>query len=130
MDGRVAGSRAVSDRLGGWVTNDANAVFNAIADPTRRRLIEWIQESGASTATELSDRLPITRQAVTKHLRELESVGLLTSRRSGRETRYEYQGDGLVDITDWISAREQAWKRTLLRLKGHTEALDDRSHTA
>jgi DNA-binding transcriptional ArsR family regulator len=107
-----------------------DGVFSAIADPTRRQLIEWIQESGASTATELSRRLPITRQAVTKHLRELESVGLLASKRSGRETRYEYQEGGLVDIADWIREREQAWKRTLLRLKDHTEALDNRFDTA
>lgn len=106
------------------MTNDSNAVFAAIADPTRRQLLEWLQDSGSSTATELANRLPITRQAVSKHLHELESAGLVASTRIGRETRYAYRDGGLIELADWIEAREETWKRTLVRLRDHAEQQD------
>lgn len=104
------------------MTVDRDPAFSAIADPTRRRLIEWLQESGPATATQLSTRLPISRQGVSKHLRELELAGFATSVKAGRETRYAYSDDGLAHISDWIDARERAWNRTLSRLKDHAES--------
>jgi DNA-binding transcriptional ArsR family regulator len=99
-----------------------DAVFSALADPTRRQLLEWLQQSESGTATEYALRLPISRQAVTKHLGELEAAGILSSRRSGRETRYSYTDGGLLDAAAWIEARERSWVATLERLRSVAES--------
>lgn len=63
-------------------------VFGALADPSRRHVLGVISRSGSSTATELTAELPMTRQAVAKHLGVLADAGLVESHRQGRETRY------------------------------------------
>jgi DNA-binding transcriptional ArsR family regulator len=63
-------------------------VFSALADPSRRHVLGYISERGSATATELTGELPITRQAVAKHLATLAEAGLVESERHGRETRY------------------------------------------
>jgi DNA-binding transcriptional ArsR family regulator len=70
----------VSDQLG--------LVFGALADPSRRQVIGDLSARGTATATELTGQLPMTRQAVTKHLTTLADAGLVESERRGRETRY------------------------------------------
>jgi DNA-binding transcriptional ArsR family regulator len=67
---------------------DDDRLWTAIAEPSRRRLLDALLERGDATATELAHGLPITRQAVTKHLAVLEEVGLIEGRRQGREVRY------------------------------------------
>jgi len=64
-------------------------VFSALADPSRRHVIGYLSERGSATATELTGELPITRQAVSKHLSALAEAGLVESQRHGRETRYQ-----------------------------------------
>lgn len=64
------------------------AVFAALADPSRRYLVERLAHLGSSTPTELASELPMTRQAVAKHLATLADAGLVESERQGRETRY------------------------------------------
>jgi DNA-binding transcriptional ArsR family regulator len=92
------------------VSDPLNLVFGALADPSRRQLIGYLSERGTATATELTGELPMTRQAVTKHLVTLADAGLVESRRSGRETRYRLTGLG----EEW-DERLDALRRHLLR---------------
>lgn len=98
-----------------------DAVFAALADPTRRGLLGTVAERGPVTATELADDLPITRQAVAKHLRVLGDAGLVTPRREGRETRYEARPEPLREVTDWVDTVGAAWDRRLGRLRRQLE---------
>ena len=70
------------------MSDPLNLVFGALADPSRRQVIGYLAESGTATATELTGELPMTRQAVSKHLTTLAGAGLVESERQGRETRY------------------------------------------
>jgi DNA-binding transcriptional ArsR family regulator len=69
-------------------------VFGALADPSRRQVIGLLSERGTVTATELSGELPMTRQAVAKHLATLADAGLVEGERQGRETRYRLTSAG------------------------------------
>jgi len=91
-------------------------IFAALADPTRRRLLEWLDDGGRATATEFASKLPMSRQAVTKHLRELEGAGLVRGARHGREMRYASQPEGLADASEWIARRTAAWDDRLALL--------------
>ena len=71
-----------------------NLVFSALADPNRRQVIGYLSDQGTATATELTGELPMTRQAVTKHLAALAGAGLVESERQGRETRYRLTDAG------------------------------------
>lgn len=94
-----------------------DAVFAALADPTRLAVFEAVATSGPTTATELAADLPITRQAVSKHLAVLRDAGLVLGARAGRETRYEAGGDGLDAAGAWIDDVGAAWDRRLARLQ-------------
>ena len=85
-------------------------VFGALADPSRRQVIGYLSERGTATATELTGELPMTRQAVTKHLATLADAGLVESERLGRETRYRLTDAG----AEWDD-RLDALKRHLRR---------------
>lgn len=69
-------------------------VFSALADPSRRHVLGFIADRGTATATELTGELPITRQAVAKHLATLAGAGLVEASRQGRETRYRLTETG------------------------------------
>ncbi len=95
-------------------------VFAAISDPTRRQLIGWLAVRPA-TATELATRLPITRQAVIKHLGVLDDARLVAKERAGREVRYRLEGDRLAGASQWLAVVSARWEARLERLKRHLE---------
>lgn len=93
----------------------AGAVFGALADPMRRRLLTEIATHPA-TATELASALPISRQAVTKHLNSLASAGLLERSRDGRDVRYRVTPEPLSDAVSWMAEVGGQWDARLARL--------------
>ncbi|HWF56430.1 MAG TPA: metalloregulator ArsR/SmtB family transcription factor [Solirubrobacteraceae bacterium] len=95
----------------------AGAVFSALADPTRRTLLQTIAGHPAATATELAATLPITRQAVIKHLAALSDAGLLDREREGREVRYSVTPAPLSDAVSWMAAVGGEWDDRLGALK-------------
>jgi DNA-binding transcriptional ArsR family regulator len=100
---------------------DLVRAFAALSDPTRAAIIEWLGEGGTGTATTFAARLPISRQAVTRHLKELEEAGLIVGTRRGREVRYTLEPSRLSEMAGWLEARAARWERTLQRLADHLE---------
>jgi DNA-binding transcriptional ArsR family regulator len=95
-----------------------DAVFGALADPTRRRIVETLLSEGVTSVPRLSGELPITRQAVARHLATLQDAGLI-ERTPGarREVLYQLREDALDPATEWIRKADRAWDRRLSRLK-------------
>jgi DNA-binding transcriptional ArsR family regulator len=77
-------------------------LFTALADPTRREIVEALARQGSATATQLAADLPISRQAVAKHLTHLHRAELVTPERRGRETRYRLTPSPLSEAIDWL----------------------------
>jgi DNA-binding transcriptional ArsR family regulator len=92
-------------------------VFAALADPTRRRIVELLSEHGAQTPTELASRLPITRQGVAKHLDLLEDAGLVEWSRTGRESRYRLTPEPFEVAALWMHSVGAEWDRRLEALR-------------
>ncbi|MEA2199072.1 MAG: hypothetical protein QOJ25_3123 [Solirubrobacteraceae bacterium] len=97
-------------------TDHAGAVFGALSDPTRRRLLATISDHPEATATELAAELPISRQAVIKHLAALADAGLLDRERSGREVRYRVTPAPLSDAVSWMAEVGGQWDKRLQAL--------------
>jgi DNA-binding transcriptional ArsR family regulator len=95
----------------------AGAVFGALADPTRRTLLAALAQHPAATATELAAELPITRQAVLKHLTALADAGLLGRERAGREVRYSVTPAPLTDAVSWITEVGGQWDDRMSKLR-------------
>ena len=102
--------------------SEPNAVFHALADPTRRTVLRTLSESGPVTLSELSRRLPISRQAVTKHLALLQDAGLVVGHGEVRGRRYELTPGPLVDAMGWIADVGAGWDDRLARLKRQVES--------
>lgn len=94
-------------------------VFLALADPTRRFLLQQLCEEGSGTAAGFATRLPITRQAIIKHLMTLEQAGLVTAHEMGRERRYVPRPEALQTVTNWIGAIEAQWDQRLSALRSY-----------
>jgi DNA-binding transcriptional ArsR family regulator len=98
-------------------------LWSAIGDPTRRRLLDLLLADGTATATTLSEQLPVTRQAVAKHLGVLDRVGLVHARPSGRERLYEVDEAQLARAIAQLSSVGAAWDARLHRIKTIAEAI-------
>ena len=92
---------------------DPGLIFDALADATRRSVLRAVAEDGPLTATELAGRLPVTRQAVSKHLGTLEAAGLVSSERPGRDVRFRFDPAPLDDAVAWIAAVGERWEKRL-----------------
>jgi DNA-binding transcriptional ArsR family regulator len=102
--------------------NLAELVFAALADGTRRRVVHELSADGPLTATQLALRVPVSRQAIAKHLASLEEAGLATSERVGRETRFALRTEPFADAEAWMRAIGAAWDRRLAAFKAYVEA--------
>jgi DNA-binding transcriptional ArsR family regulator len=91
-------------------------VFAALADPNRRLVLNRVA-AGEGTATRIARDLPISRQAVVKHLVLLDRAGLVVGRRIGREMRYDARPDRLAAAADGLDAVAASWDRTLAAIK-------------
>ncbi len=96
-------------------------VFAALGDPTRLDLVARLARRGPATATELAGELPMTRQAVSKHLDTLYGAGLVDRAKHGREVRYTFVAGPLGDAAAWLADVGSAWDDRIARLR---DALD------
>ena len=102
------------------MTPPEDAVFAALADPTRRRILRELSDTGPATLGELSSRLPVTRQAVTKHLVVLQEAGLVDADGAPRGRRYTFTPAAFSDAVGWIGD-VGGWDDRLARLKRQVE---------
>ncbi|MEY9836417.1 ArsR/SmtB family transcription factor [Streptacidiphilus sp. EB103A] len=98
-------------------------LWSAIGDPTRRRMLDLLLVEGDGTATTLGHRLPVTRQAVSKHLGVLERVGLVRATPAGRERRYRVDDAQLARAVAQLSSVGSAWDARLQRIKRIAETI-------
>jgi DNA-binding transcriptional ArsR family regulator len=97
-------------------SDPAGAVFGALSDPTRRALLAEIAQHPAATATQLASDLPISRQAVLKHLNALADAGLVDRRRTGREVCYRVTPAPLSQAVSWMADVGAEWDERLATL--------------
>lgn len=109
------------------VTHSRNApasippgVYRAIADPTRRAILDRLR-AGAAPVNALASDFSQSRPAISRHLRVLRSARLVRERRHGRERRYSLEPEPLRDVARWIEEYRVFWQTSLTNLKNHLE---------
>ncbi|WP_396898944.1 ArsR/SmtB family transcription factor [Mycolicibacterium sp.] len=103
------------------VTETPSSVFDALGDPNRLRIVTRLCDGGPCSTMQLTQVIPVTRQAATKHLLLLEAVGLVTSDRKGRERIWRIQPEPLVQAGDYLTALSRRWDRAIDRLRAFVE---------
>jgi DNA-binding transcriptional ArsR family regulator len=103
-------------------------LWTALGDPTRRRLLDLLLADGHGTATSLSDRMPVTRQAVAKHLGVLERAELVVARKEGREVRYLVNEAQFARAVRQLATVGAAWDARLRRIKKIAESIQTGVH--
>uniref|UniRef100_UPI003F4937E9 ArsR/SmtB family transcription factor n=1 Tax=Actinomadura sp. CA-154981 TaxID=3240037 RepID=UPI003F4937E9 len=104
-------------------------LWSAVGDPTRRRMLDLLLTQGGGTATGLSRQLPVTRQAIAKHLGVLGRVGLVHATPSGRERRYRVDQTQLARAVAQLSQVGATWDARLQRIKQIAEAIQHSQHS-
>jgi DNA-binding transcriptional ArsR family regulator len=99
-----------------------NPVFQAVSEPTRRSLLGRLRDEGELSLAALAAPLPMSRQAVTKHLEALQDAGLVEVEWRGRTKLHRLNAEPLRAVSDWLSPYAAAWDRRLHRLRRHLEA--------
>jgi DNA-binding transcriptional ArsR family regulator len=102
-----------------------DAVFAALADPTRRAVLQSLSARPELTVSRLAGELPVTRQAVAKHLATLHRAGLVQAHREGREIRYEVTPAPLAEAMDWMADVGGRWDARLARLAARASRAAD-----
>jgi DNA-binding transcriptional ArsR family regulator len=97
------------------------SVFSAVADPTRRGMLARMRAEGPLSIKQLATSLPISRQAVTKHLGVLQAVGLVRVQKAGRERLHSLDSSPLKEVEDWLKPYAKQWDERLSRLQRHLE---------
>ncbi|WNR44174.1 ArsR/SmtB family transcription factor [Paenibacillus roseipurpureus] len=106
------------------IPSQKHDVFQAIADPTRRQVLQLLGDQELPV-TVISSNFPMSRTAVSKHLRILAEAGLVTERKVGRETRYRLEPEPLMELKRWLSYYERYWENKLNVLKRFVEQEDN-----
>jgi DNA-binding transcriptional ArsR family regulator len=96
-------------------------VFAALGDETRLQLVARLSEGGPQSIAQLTTGTAFTRQAITKHLNVLADAGLVRGSRSGRESRWEFEPQRLVEAGGYLDLISQQWDKRLAALKQHIE---------
>lgn len=97
-------------------TDHLSLTFAALADPTRRALLERLADDGEVTVNELADPFPLTLQAISKHLKVLERAGLITRGRDAQLRPARLEGAPLREVAEWIEQYREVWEGRLDRL--------------
>lgn len=97
--------------------DDIEPVLAALADATRRRVLQAVANHGEATATMIAAELPVSRQAVVKHLGILDQAGLVTGRKAGREMLYSARLEPISDAARWMNTIAAEWDARLIRIK-------------
>src|SRR3954452_20649029 len=103
-------------------TEPDDELWAAIADPSRRRVLDLLVQRGEASASWLAGQVPFTRQAVSKHLVVLEEAGLISRRKQGREVLYRVEADRLDEATRAMAELARRWDRRLDSIKRIAEA--------
>lgn len=103
------------------VGTNADRVFAALADPTRRQLLEALGQRPAASATTLAALVPVSRQAVAKHLAVLRESRLVTSHRAGKEVLFSVHPEQLAATASWMTRLSETWQQRLELLKRRAE---------
>lgn len=108
----------------GASVDEIERVLAALADPTRRRVLDAVAAHGEATATMIATELPVSRQAIVKHLIVLDEAGLVVGQRAGREMRYAVRTAPLGMTARWINGLAADWDARLARIKSIAESDD------
>ncbi|MBO0705982.1 MAG: helix-turn-helix transcriptional regulator, partial [Candidatus Dormibacteraeota bacterium] len=100
-------------------------VLAALADPTRRRVLDVLAARGEATATTVAAELPVSRQAVVKHLAILDAAGLVSGGRAGREVRYSVRSQRLDAAARWLAELAAEWDRRLESIRRTAESVPE-----
>lgn len=103
------------------VTYSTEAAFSALADPTRRAVLDLLRQ-GSLPAGQIARAFPVSRPAVSKHLRLLRRARLVRERREGRQRFYQLNPGPLQAVDHWLSQYRSFWQSSLANLKAHVEA--------
>ena len=101
--------------------------FNAVAEPRRREIVELIG-GGELSVNDIVEAMPISQPQVSKHLKVLKEVGLVSSRNDGRRRLYRLEATALRPIYDWVSDFERLWNERLDRLDSYLEEVQRKEH--
>lgn len=99
----------------------AAPMFSALGDPNRLSIIVRLCEGGPTSTSRVSQAIPVTRQAATKHLQLLEVAGLVASSRRGRERIWTVRTEPLAQASDYLTALSRRWDAAIDRLRAYVE---------